>query len=99
MISKEEVKHLAKLAEVGVSDTELPKLTEQLGRIVDYVAQLAALPGGDMAEPFHPGPDSVTLRADVVAPVALQLPMAALAPELKDGLLVVPRLPRGESAE
>ena len=99
MISKEEVKHLAKLAEVGVSDTELPKLTDQLGRIVDYVAQLAALPGGDTAQPFHPGPDQVALRQDVVDPVVLQLPVAALAPELRDGLLVVPRLPRGESEE
>lgn len=99
MISREEVKHLAKLAEVGISDAELPKLTEQLGRIVEYVAQLAALPGGDSAEPFHPGPDRVALRPDIVASVPLQLPIADFAPELKAGLLVVPRLPRGETDE
>ena len=56
-IGREDVLHVAKLAELAVSDEELPKLTEQLGRIVDYVAQLNEVPAGEQAPPYLAGPD------------------------------------------
>ena len=37
MIGKHEVIHIAKLAELAVSDEELPRLAEQLARIVSFV--------------------------------------------------------------
>jgi aspartyl/glutamyl-tRNA(Asn/Gln) amidotransferase C subunit len=75
-----------------VSEEELPKLTEQLGRIVDYVAQLNEVPAGEQAPPISPAPTKVTLRPDVVAPVPLARPPADFAPEFSQGLFVVPRL-------
>jgi len=91
-IGREDVLHVAKLAELAVSDEELPKLTEQLGRIVDYVAQLNEVPAGEQAPPYLAGPDKVTLRPDVAAPVPLARPHADFAPEFSQGLFVVPRL-------
>ncbi|MDZ4675163.1 MAG: Asp-tRNA(Asn)/Glu-tRNA(Gln) amidotransferase subunit GatC [Gemmatimonadota bacterium] len=97
-ISKQDVLHVARLAELAVDDAELETLTGQLDRIVEYVAQLEALPSEQTATSFHPGPAAVRLRADVVAPVPLARPPEAFAPAMRDGLFVVPRLGAQEDA-
>lgn len=91
-ISAADVQHIARLAEINLEPAELEALTGQLDRIVSFVAQLEALPAGEGAAPFHPGPSQVTLRPDQVNPVPLARPLAELAPAFRDGLLVVPRL-------
>ncbi len=91
-ITTAEVQHIARLAELSVDEAELDALAGQLDSIVSFVAQLEALPAGEGASPFHPGPGQVTLRADVVNPVPLTRPLAEMAPEFRGGFLVVPRL-------
>ncbi len=90
-IGRNEVLHVAKLAELAVRDEELDRLVAQLNRIVDYVARLDQLPGDTGTEPFLPGPQSVALREDIVGPVPLARPPAAMAPEFADGFFLVPR--------
>lgn len=97
-ITTQDVRHVARLAELAVDDTELETLTGQLDRIVEYVAQLEALPSEESVAPFHPGPGAVKLRPDVVAPVLLVRPPEAIAPAMRDGLFVVPRLGAQEDA-
>ena len=90
-IGRDEVRHVAKLAELAVPEEELDRLVSQLNRIVDYVAQLDQVPADRMAAPFLPGPQSVDLREDVPGPVPLARPPAELAPEFTDGFFLVPR--------
>jgi aspartyl-tRNA(Asn)/glutamyl-tRNA(Gln) amidotransferase subunit C len=90
-IGRDEVLHVAKLAELAVPQPELDRLVDQINRIVGYVAQLNEVPGDPMAEPFLPGPASVSLRADLEGAVPLARPPAALAPEFRDGFFLVPR--------
>ena len=90
-IGREEVLHVARLAELAVKENELDRLVEQLNRIVDYVAQLEQVPGDVAAEPFLPGPHSVALREDRPAPVPLQHLPADFAPEFAEGFFLVPR--------
>jgi aspartyl-tRNA(Asn)/glutamyl-tRNA(Gln) amidotransferase subunit C len=91
-IGRDEVLHVAQLAELAVREAELDRLVEQLNRIVDYVAQLDRVPAADrMTEPFVPGPRSVALREDVVGPVPLARPPAQFAPEFAEGFFLVPR--------
>jgi aspartyl-tRNA(Asn)/glutamyl-tRNA(Gln) amidotransferase subunit C len=90
-IGPDGVLHVAKLAEIGVDDHELPKLVEQFNRIVDYVAQLDDVPSTGKVQPFLAGPTATPLREDVVNPVPLARPPAALAPEFADGFFLVPR--------
>jgi aspartyl-tRNA(Asn)/glutamyl-tRNA(Gln) amidotransferase subunit C len=90
-IGPDEVLHVAQLAELAVREEELDRLVQQLNRIVDYVAQLDQVPSDRMAEPFLPGPQSVTLRPDVADAVALARPPVAMAPEFVDGFFLVPR--------
>ena len=89
-IGQGEVRKVAQLAEIAVSDAELPRLVAQLNRIVEYVAQLDAVPAdaGDAA--FTAGPERVALRADEVRPVPLARPPAAMATDFIDGFFTVP---------
>jgi aspartyl-tRNA(Asn)/glutamyl-tRNA(Gln) amidotransferase subunit C len=90
-IGRDEVLHVAKLAELAVSESELPRLVEQMNRIVDYVATLDEVPADRMAESFLPGPQSLTLREDVESPVPLARAPADMAPEFAHGFFLVPR--------
>jgi aspartyl-tRNA(Asn)/glutamyl-tRNA(Gln) amidotransferase subunit C len=90
-IGREEVLHVAKLAELAVREEELDRLVEQLNRIVDYVAQLNQVPADRMAESFLPGPPAVSLREDQPGSVPLRRSPADLAPEFADGFFLVPR--------
>ena len=90
-IGRDDVLHVAKLAELAVPDAELDNLVRQLNRIVDYVAALDRLPAEEGIEAFLPGPQEVALREDVPGPVPLERPPAELAPEWRDGFFVVPR--------
>ena len=40
MISREEVKHIAKLARLGITEKEEEKFTKELSKILDYVEKL-----------------------------------------------------------
>lgn len=91
-ISSDDVRHVARLAELAVEESELERLTAQLDRIVRYVAQLQELGDLDGAPPFLPGPAETPLRPDEVRPAPLARPPAAFAPEFTDGFFVVPRL-------
>jgi aspartyl-tRNA(Asn)/glutamyl-tRNA(Gln) amidotransferase subunit C len=97
-IGKDEVVHVARLAELAVSESELPKLVDQLSRIVDFVAELNQVPSDESAPPFQAGPARTPLREDVVAPVPLTRPPAQIAPAFIDGFFVVPRLGAMEDA-
>jgi len=90
-IGRKEVLHVARLAELAVSDNELDRLVEQMNRIVDYVAQLEQVPADRRAEPFLPGPSAVALRDDVPGAVRLVRTPADMAPEFREGFFLVPR--------
>jgi aspartyl-tRNA(Asn)/glutamyl-tRNA(Gln) amidotransferase subunit C len=90
-IGRNEVLHVARLAELAVREAELDRLVEQLNRIVDYVAQLDRVPTDLTTPVFLPGPQAVALREDVPGPVPLARTPAELAPEFADGFFLVPR--------
>lgn len=90
-IGRDEVLHMAKLAELAVDEADVPTLASQLDRIVGYVAQLDSLPPEPGDSTFTPGPAAVAWREDLVKPVPLARPPAELAPDWRDGFFVVPR--------
>ena len=67
-IRREDVLHVARLAELEVAEGELSRLVEQMGRIVEFVAQLNEVPASEQAPAFLAGPAAVRLRPDEVAP-------------------------------
>jgi aspartyl-tRNA(Asn)/glutamyl-tRNA(Gln) amidotransferase subunit C len=98
-IRREDVLHVARLAELDVAEADLPRLVEQMARIVGFVEQLNEVPAGEEAPPFLAGPSEVALRPDVPGSVPLSRGPAELAPEFTQGFFAVPRLGAMEEAE
>lgn len=90
-VDRDEVLHVAKLAALAVNDAELPRLVEQMSRIVDYVAQLDAVALEGEVAPFLSGRDEAPLRPDEPQRVELARGPAELAPEFQAGFFLVPR--------
>jgi len=91
-VSRDEVLRIAQLAELDVDEEALPELAEQMSRIIDYVAQLSAVPANGGLKVFFPGPDAIRFRPDEVNPAPLASGPAEFAPAFKEGFFVVPKL-------
>jgi aspartyl-tRNA(Asn)/glutamyl-tRNA(Gln) amidotransferase subunit C len=98
-VTHDDVRKIARLAELDVSDEALPLLAEQMSRILEYVAQINAVPASEGVRPFVPGPDAVRFRPDEVKPAPLAFGPAQLAPVFKDGFFLVPKLGAFEEGE
>lgn len=91
-VSRDEVLRIAQLAELDVDEETLPELAEHMSRILDYVAQLGAVPANNGVKTFVPGPDAIRFRADEVSPSPLAFGPDEFAPAFKEGFFVVPKL-------
>jgi len=89
-ITREDVLRVAQLAELAVSDEELPGLVDQMERIVGFVEQLSSVHDDTAAGTFVAGPSATPLREDVVQPAKLAHPIPDMAPEFIDGFFAVP---------
>ena len=95
-VSRDEVLRIAQLAELDVDEDALAELAEQMSRIIDYVAQLSAVPSNGSVKVFVPGADAIRFRADEVIPSPLAFGPKEFAPAFKEGFFVVPRLDQFE---
>ncbi len=95
-IGRDDVLHVAHLAELKVAEHEVGPLVSQLNGIVDFVAQLASAAIPEGTPEFTVGPTQVAFRADVVAPEPLARSAERMAPDWQDGFYVVPRLAHQE---
>lgn len=64
MLSKEEVKKVAGLARVGLSDEEVEKFTQDISGILDWVKQLEAVDVSGVEETKHSVKTENILRED-----------------------------------
>jgi aspartyl-tRNA(Asn)/glutamyl-tRNA(Gln) amidotransferase subunit C len=92
MISKEEVRHVANLARLGLTDDEVKKMSGQLGAILDSIEQIQELDltgvpptanALNLANVFRPDDPHRCLPQEVAL---------STAPETVDGLFAVPRI-------
>ena len=91
-VTREEVLRIAQLAELDVDEDTLQELSDHMTRIIDYVAQLSAVPANGGVKVFVPGPDAIRFRLDEVNPAPLAVSPAEFAPAFKEGFFVVPKL-------
>jgi aspartyl-tRNA(Asn)/glutamyl-tRNA(Gln) amidotransferase subunit C len=90
-ISESDVRHVASLARLELTDERIPSLVSEMNRILDYVGVLQRVemsPMASHAEQLGPAP----LRPDEPGSVPLERPLAEFAPAERDGFLLVPRL-------
>ncbi len=91
-ISKEEVKHVAKLAELEISAGEIEKITSKLDKILDYVAEVSSVDTKDITPVSHVIDIKNVLRDDVVKESLSQESALKNAPEEEDSGFKVPRI-------
>ncbi|HET7357343.1 MAG TPA: Asp-tRNA(Asn)/Glu-tRNA(Gln) amidotransferase subunit GatC [Nocardioidaceae bacterium] len=96
-ISREEVRHLADLARIDLSDAELDHLAPQLAVILDSVAAIADVAAQDVPPTSHALPLVNVFRDDVVQPGLTAEEALSGAPEVDQQRFSVPRI-LGEEA-
>lgn len=92
MISRQEVEHVARLARLQFDEDELSRLQPELGRIIEYVEQLAGLDLSGLEPTSHAVPLKNVLRADEPVTGLSQAEAIANGPDVERGQFVVPRI-------
>lgn len=91
-ISQTEVRHVARLARLALSDAELETLGGQLGQILDYVKQLDRLDTAGVAPTSHAVETGTPFREDVAVPFPDKEALLANAPDREGDAFRVPRI-------
>jgi aspartyl-tRNA(Asn)/glutamyl-tRNA(Gln) amidotransferase subunit C len=101
-IRPEEVREIATLSRLRLSDEEVANLTQDLDSILGYVAELAALDTASVEPMTHAVPFDCPLRSDEVRPSLSLEEALANAPRREASFFQVPRIvpgPAGAAAE
>jgi aspartyl-tRNA(Asn)/glutamyl-tRNA(Gln) amidotransferase subunit C len=89
-LTSEQVRWVAHLARLELSDAELETMTRQLGAIIDYVNQLQRVDTEGIEPLAHPLPVHNIFRDDEPAPSLPVEAALANAPDRRDGFYGVP---------
>lgn len=89
-LTKEQVSHVAKLAQLALSDDELDAMQNDLGAILEHVDQLQALDVTRAAATAHLAVARMPLRADQAKPGIEHATALRSAPKTLDGGFAVP---------
>lgn len=92
MIGTKEVKHVAKLARLELTEEETEKYSKQLGEILKYVEQMNEIDTKDVEPMPHPIPVYNVMREDVVKYEQTKEEMMANAPFEENGFFRVPKI-------
>jgi aspartyl-tRNA(Asn)/glutamyl-tRNA(Gln) amidotransferase subunit C len=91
-VSNDQVRHIAKLARIAMSDEEIERLAPELNNILGWVEQLGEA-NTDGVEPLATVIDQkLRLRDDVVTEGNIRDEILANAPEAQHGFFAVPKV-------
>jgi len=91
-VSNEQVRHIAKLARIAMSDEELERLAPELNAILGWVEQLGEV-DTDGVEPLTAVIDQkLRLRDDAVTDGDIRDQVLANAPDAQHGFFAVPKV-------
>ena len=97
-ISIEDVRHIARLARLGVSDARAEALVRELNTILEHMDVLSRVDTAGTHEVAGVGAAGLPLRSDVGPPIPLARAREDFAPRMKDGFFLVPRLATHDDA-
>ena len=91
-VSTDQVRHIAKLARIAMSDEEIERLAPELNNILGWVEQLGEV-NTDGVEPLTAVINQkLRLRDDVVTDGNIRDEILANAPEAQHGFFAVPKV-------
>jgi aspartyl-tRNA(Asn)/glutamyl-tRNA(Gln) amidotransferase subunit C len=92
MITVANVKHVAKLARLSLTEDECSQFTEQLDKIIGYFDELSEVDTNGIEPMSHPIPKGNVLREDVVVRSATREQLMEGAPVKEGSFFRVPRI-------
>ena len=91
-LTSDDVKRVAKLARLGLTDVETTETLAQLNSILELVDQMQQIDTNGVAPLAHPLELRQTLRADAVSETNQRDKFQAIAPQANAGLYLEPRV-------
>ena len=98
-VSRDDVKHVAALARLGITDERAGTLTAELNTILAHMEVLAKVDTTAIETLVVVSGEGNPLRPDEGPSVKLAHPIVEFAPSVKDGFFIVPRLATHEAGE
>ena len=91
-VSAKELAHIAHLARLALDPRDIPRLREELAHILSLVDEMNAVETADLEPMAHPAEMGQRLRSDEVREPDRRELLQRGAPEVEDGLYLVPRV-------
>jgi len=91
-ISEADVRHVALLARLALSDEQVTRVQAEINSILVYIEQMQALDLEGVEPTSHSVPLRNATRPDVVRPGLSHEAALLNAPEAEDGAFVIPRI-------
>lgn len=98
-VSVEDVRHVAMLARLGLTDERVETLTRDLNTILAHMEVLGRVNTAGVSEAAGVGATGMRLREDRGVPVPLAEPPESFAPSMRAGFILVPRLSSHEDPD
>jgi aspartyl-tRNA(Asn)/glutamyl-tRNA(Gln) amidotransferase subunit C len=99
MVTINDVRHVAALARLGLTDETAAALTKDLNGILEHMDALAKVKTDGVSDDPGVGSETMRLRSDQVGSMPLAARLDAVAPEMRERLFLVPRLATHEDTE
>ena len=97
-VTAEDLRRVAQLARLGVDAARVDELTRELSSILSHMEVLSRIDTSTVPTTAGVGAGGTPLRPDVTVPCALMAQVAAIAPAMREGFFIVPRLATHEDS-
>ena len=91
-LSNDQVGHIARLARIALSDTELDATRAKLNGIFELIEQMQAVDTAGVEPMSHPQELATRLRPDLVTETDRRDAFQKVAPQTEAGLYLVPKV-------
>ncbi len=91
-LSEEEVRKIAHLGGLAIRDENIPRYAQSLSSILDLVNQMEAVDTAEIQPMAHPLDAIQRLRPDEVRETDQRAEFQPLAPQVENGLYLVPKV-------
>ncbi len=92
MVSKEEIKKIARLSRLEIQEQELGKFTEQMNQILEFIASLNKLDTSKIEPTSHANASGTAFREDEVVVSKIAEQVLETAPDSEDNFFKVPKV-------
>jgi aspartyl-tRNA(Asn)/glutamyl-tRNA(Gln) amidotransferase subunit C len=98
-VTIDDVRHVAALARLGLSDERAAALVQEMNTILGHMDALSAVDTTGVEASAGVGAGGLPVRPDQGPPVPLARSLDAIAPSVRDGFILVPRLSTHDTAD